>query len=151
MDNWTRALGLAAVAALTTGCSINKTVEPLPAAPVSKICILENPKVLMDGFQPEVVSQLQAMNHQTHIYTGVRPTECSHHLEYTANWAWDFAMYLTYAEFRVYDARGIASPPNKKVMDKQIMAVTLLKGKSVDRWTKTDLKENKKNGAAPIV
>jgi hypothetical protein len=108
MDNTTRVFVLAAVAALTTGCSINNTVEPLPAVPVSKICILENPKVLMDGFQPEVVSQLQALNFQTHVYTGERPTECSHHLEYTANWAWDLAMYLTYAEFRVYDARGIA-------------------------------------------
>ena len=107
MDNRTRALGLAAVAALMTGCSINNTVEPLPAVPVSKICILENPKVLMDGFQPEVVSQLQAMNYQTHLYTGERPSECSHHLEYTANWEWDMAMYLTYAEFRVYDAGGI--------------------------------------------
>lgn len=99
---------LASAAVVCSGCSISKTVEPLPSVAVSKICILDNPKVLMDGFQPEVERQLQAMSYQTRTYTGERPPECSHHLEYTANWAWDLAMYLTYAEFRVYDSRGIA-------------------------------------------
>ena len=107
--NITARVTLFAIAAATiSGCSISKTVEPLPSVAVSKICILDNPKVLMDGFQPEVERQLQAMSYQTRTYTGPRPTECSHHLEYTANWAWDMAMYLTYAEFRVYDDRGIA-------------------------------------------
>jgi hypothetical protein len=108
MDKLTRITVLAIVAATTTGCSISKTIDPVKAAKVSQICILDNPKVLMDGFKPEVEQQLQAMSYQTRTYTGVRPSECSHHMEYTANWQWDMAMYLSYAEFRVYDAQGIA-------------------------------------------
>lgn len=61
----------------------------------------------MDGFQPEVQRQIEAKHIPTKVYTGARPAECSHYVEYTANWQWDMAMYLTYAEFRVYDARGL--------------------------------------------
>jgi hypothetical protein len=60
------------------------------------------------GFQPEVQRQIEAKHIPTKVYTGARPAECSHYVEYTANWQWDMAMYLTYAEFRVYDARGLA-------------------------------------------
>lgn len=90
-----------------TGCSITKSVEPIKA-PVSQVCVLDNPKVLMKEFQPELQRQIEEKGFPTKVYTGSRPDDCSHHLEYTANWYWDMAMYLTYAEMRVYDLRGLA-------------------------------------------
>lgn len=90
------------------GCSITQTVDPLKQAQVSQVCVLDNKDILMDEFQPEVRRQIEAKHIPTKVYAGARPPECSHYLEYTANWQWDMAMYLTYAEFRVYDAKGLA-------------------------------------------
>jgi hypothetical protein len=102
-----RAFALLAVSAGVTGCSITQTVDPIKPAQVSQVCVLDNKDIFMDGFQPEVQRQIEAKLVPTKIYKGPRPAECSHFVEYTANWGWDMAMYLTYAEFRVYDARGL--------------------------------------------
>lgn len=104
----TQLSALLLISVAMTGCSITTTVEPMKPAQVSEVCVLENKDVLMDGFQPEVQQQIESRNIPTRTYIGARPAECSHYLEYTANWAWDMAMYLTYAEFRVYDGQGIA-------------------------------------------
>jgi hypothetical protein len=98
---------LLAVSAGITGCSINQTVDPIKPAQVSRVCVLDNKEILMDGFQSEVQRQIEAKHIPTKVYAGARPAECSHYVEYTANWQWDMAMYLTYAEFRVYDAKGL--------------------------------------------
>jgi hypothetical protein len=102
-----RAFALLAVSAGVSGCSITQTVDPIKPAQVSQVCVLDNKDIFMDGFQPEVQRQIEAKLVPTKIYKGPRPAECSHFVEYTANWGWDMAMYLTYAEFRVYDARGL--------------------------------------------
>jgi hypothetical protein len=99
---------LLAVSAGMTGCSITQTVDPIQPAQVSQVCVLDNKDIFMDGFQPEVQRQIEAKHIPTRVYTGARPAECSHYVEYTANWLWDMAMYLAYAEFRVYDAKGLA-------------------------------------------
>jgi hypothetical protein len=103
-----RMFALLAVCVGMTGCSIRQTVDPIKPTQVSRVCVLDNKDIFMDGFQPEVQQQIEAKNIPTKVYTGERPADCSHYLEYTANWQWDMAMYLTYAEFRVYDSRGIA-------------------------------------------
>jgi hypothetical protein len=103
-----RVFALLAVGAGITGCSISQTVDPIEPAQVSQVCVLDNKDIFMDGFQPEVQRQIEAKNIPTKVYTGTRPAECSHYLEYTANWQWDMAMYLTYAEFRIYDTTGLA-------------------------------------------
>jgi hypothetical protein len=99
---------LLAVSAGMAGCSITQTVDPIQPAQVSQVCVLDNKDIFMDGFQPEVLRQIEAKHIPTKLYTGARPAECSHYVEYTANWQWDMAMYLTYAQFRVYDGRGLA-------------------------------------------
>jgi hypothetical protein len=96
------------VAVSLAGCSITQTVDPLQPARVSQVCVLDNKDILMDEFQPEIQKQIEAKHIPTMVYAGARPPQCSHYLEYTANWQWDMAMYLTYAEFRVYDSKGLA-------------------------------------------
>ena len=103
-----RTWGLAPIILVLAGCSITQTIEPIRPAHVSTVCILDNPKVHMDEFQPELQRLVEKKGVGTHIYEGNRPGRCSHYLEYTANWQWDMAMYLSYAELRVYDEHGLA-------------------------------------------
>lgn len=85
---------------LLTGCAIKTNINPAPAGTeISTIYIQNNPDVFMDGMLPEIVRQLERMGYATKVYEGERPAGVIHHMEFTANWAWDIAMYLTY--FRV--------------------------------------------------
>jgi Short C-terminal domain len=102
-----RTFAFVGFAVTVSGCSINKTVDPIKPAQVSQVCVLDNKDILMDDYQPEIQRQIEAKHIPTKVYVGGRPADCSHYLEYTANWQWDMAMYLTYAEFRVYDAKGL--------------------------------------------
>lgn len=102
-----RVAALIVFGVIASGCSITKTVDPIKPAQVTQVCVLDNKDILMDEYQPEVQRQIEAKRIPTKVYVGARPAECSHFLEYTANWQWDMAMYLTYAEFRVYDSKGM--------------------------------------------
>ena len=102
-----RTLTFLLLALALSGCSITKSIDPIKAE-ITQVCVLDNPKVFMDEFQPELQRQIEEKGFPTKVYSGARPADCSHHLEYTANWQWDMAMYLTYAEFRVYDRMGLA-------------------------------------------
>lgn len=104
----TRLLVFPALVLALTGCSISQEIDPIESTHANQVCVLDNPKILMDEFQPEMQRQIQKKGIPTKVYTGARPADCSHHLEYTANWQWDMAMYLTYAEMRVYDHAGLA-------------------------------------------
>lgn len=102
-----RALALVVIVLGLSGCSITQTIDPIKT-PISRVCVHENPDVLMDEFQPELERQIQEKGFPTKSYTGAQPNDCSHRLEYTANWAWDMAMYLTYADIQVFDRGGLA-------------------------------------------
>jgi hypothetical protein len=102
-----RLLTFSVLVLLLSGCSITQSIDPIKAQ-ISQVCVLDNPKVFMKEFQPEMQKQIEEKGYPTKVYTGARPADCSHHLEYTANWQWDMAMYLTYAEMRVYDRVGLA-------------------------------------------
>ena len=109
--------------ALFSGCAINQRVISAPVGTtINTVFIENNPAVMMNGLVEEIQSQVNAMGYGAKIYTGERPKEAIHYLQFTANWRWDMAMYLTY--FRatlfevgrilvtaVYDARcGGANP-----------------------------------------
>jgi len=93
--------------AVLVGCSITRTVRPIENASISELCIQENKDVLMDGFLPELQSQIQSHGIMTRVFQGPPPADCKHHLEYVANWRWDLAMYLSFAELRVYENKNL--------------------------------------------
>ncbi len=103
-----RTFWVAGIALVATGCSITQSIEPLDAVDVSLVCVLDNPEIHMAGFQPEMRELIEQRGIRTDVYSGSRPARCSHYLEHTANWKWDLAMYLSYADLRVYDAQGLA-------------------------------------------
>lgn len=107
-----RNIALVAGLGVLSGCSITQVVEPVKATHLSALCILDNKDILMDEFQPEMQRQIAAKGIPTRVYLGTRPAQCSHYLEYTANWKWDMAMYLVYADLRVYDHSGIVGTAN---------------------------------------
>jgi hypothetical protein len=94
--------GIALFSLFLTGCSIVRTVDPI-TTPISNICIKRNPEVFMEGFLPELQSQIESYGITTRVFEDTAPNDCSFQLRYTANWAWDLAMYLTYAEIAVYE------------------------------------------------
>lgn len=93
------ALGLV----LLASCSINDRVEPLAVSKISKICLKTNEAVHMSGFRPEVIYQFERHGVTTTTYSGARPKNCRYHGDYVARWTWDMAMYLNFAEIKVYD------------------------------------------------
>ena len=102
-QNKTAILGGVVLSLLLGGCAITTTVKPLANTKVSQLCIKKNPRVLMDGFLPELESQISNYGITTRTFVESLPIECVHNLEYTANWRWDMAMYLSYAELKVYE------------------------------------------------
>jgi hypothetical protein len=90
-----------------TGCSIKTSVKPVGNVKVSDLCIKTNPRVLMEGFLPELEMQIRNHGIKPRMFDSVMPSDCARHLEYTANWQWDLAMYLTYAELRVYEQANL--------------------------------------------
>jgi hypothetical protein len=96
-------LAALAAAALAAGCAINQNVRPVVATSMTEVCIKSNPQVMMSEFLPELRKQVESRGVKTSVYTGDRPASCRHHLEYTANWRWDMAMYLVFAKIDVYE------------------------------------------------
>jgi len=93
------ALLLGLIVAFMPGCTINRKVSPAtPASSISTIYVQRNPNVHMAGLHPEIVQQLTTLGFQVESFDTVRPKEAKHWMTYTANWAWDMAMYLTYFE-----------------------------------------------------
>ncbi len=92
------------IVSLLSGCAISKNVQSADSnTRIQKIYVKDNPKVLMDGLLPEIVTQLQQLGFESEAYTGDRPTNARHYITYTANWNWDMAMYLTYFRATLYD------------------------------------------------
>lgn len=93
-----------AIVTLLSGCAISKNVQSVDSnTRIQKIYVKDNPKVLMDGLLPEIVTQVQELGFESEPYSGDRPTAARHYITYTANWQWDMAMYLTYFRATLYD------------------------------------------------
>jgi len=92
-----------------SACAINQNVVALKTPlKVQNICIKNNPKVLMkEGFLPELKSQIHSYGIKTSVYEGDIPAGCQYTLEYTANWAWDLAMYLTYMKLELRESGNV--------------------------------------------
>lgn len=89
---------------LLTGCSPQVVIRPPPTAmKISELCIINNPKVLMDGFLPELKKQIRGYGIKTQTWTAYNPDGCRYWLDYTANWRWNFTLILSYAELTLYD------------------------------------------------
>jgi hypothetical protein len=86
------------------GCTISQNVIPVESGKeISKIYVLKNDKVLMEGFHPELLKQLNELGFATETYSGDLPSSVRHYMNYTANWRWDLAMFLFYFKATLYE------------------------------------------------
>ena len=88
---------------LLTSCAINVKVDPLNISEMTEICLKENPKVSSKGFLPAIIALFNKHGVRATSYTGPLPETCRFHGDYTANWRWDLALFLFYAEINVYE------------------------------------------------
>ena len=92
-------VGLALVA-----CSIKQNVRPVTPADLAtrEICIREN-KTVREGFLEAYRQALESKGFSVRVLdpdAGIRA--CPLLTTYTANWRWDLALYMAYAELTVF-------------------------------------------------
>jgi hypothetical protein len=88
---------------LVSACTITQHVEPVPPDTLSSLCIQENDQTWSKEFLPTLRDQLQRRGIASTVYHGTPPPSCRFRLTYDVNWGWDLAVYLTYANLRIYD------------------------------------------------
>ncbi len=93
---------LAIASVMLSACSISQTVEPAHISKQTALCIVENPKVregFLNTFQATLTER--GISHRV-IAAGSNVADCPWTAHYTANWTWDLALYMSYAEIKIY-------------------------------------------------
>ena len=102
---------------------------------LQKICIIRNPKVIVDGFENAMIQSFQRYNIQAQIYpANSQPAFCDATMTYTALRTWDVVTYLSSAQFTLYK-------DNQQVSEAKFH----LKGKgglALNKWRSTETKVN---------
>jgi hypothetical protein len=86
-----------------TGCAINQSVRPVQHLEGKQICIIENPAVTKQGFLATYQRVLTEKGYSVRqVPPGSPLTICPTTSTYTANWRWDLALYMAFADIKVY-------------------------------------------------
>ncbi|HEX4329583.1 MAG TPA: Sbal_3080 family lipoprotein [Burkholderiales bacterium] len=84
-------------------CAIHQNVSPVAAVDSKQICVVVNPKVFNEGFLQSYGQALRAKGFEVkELPPGSGLIDCPVVSTYTANWHWDLAMYMNYAEIKIY-------------------------------------------------
>ena len=94
------------------GCSIKQSVKPVQLTGQSpQICIIRNEKV-REGFLDTYTHALKTKSIQVRTLAETASlNECPTTSTYTANWGWDMALYMRYAEIKVYRSAAMVGEP----------------------------------------
>ncbi len=85
-----------------SACTIKQTIEPAEITKNSEICIIENPAV-RSGFLVEFKSVLSSKGIPFIVVSETAiPPGCEWTARYSARWAWDLALYMVYAEIKIF-------------------------------------------------
>ncbi|ODT37246.1 MAG: hypothetical protein ABS55_03765 [Lautropia sp. SCN 70-15] len=97
-----KVLALSLLVALVSGCAIHQTVSPITAPVTREICLIENTAVRA-GFVNQLRQSLGAKGYQVRMLPETAAINaCTTTATYTATWRWDLALYMSYAEIKVY-------------------------------------------------
>lgn len=94
----------AAMAIALAGCAIQQTVQPVGRIADRQICVIDNPAVRAGFVETYKRSLTQKGYDVRQLPAGSSVTACEVTSTYTANWRWDLAMYMAFAEIRVFSA-----------------------------------------------
>ena len=90
--------------ALLAACAIKQDVRPVGALDTRQVCVITNADV-RKGFEESLHKSLRVQGYETRtLAPGAAVTSCPVTVTYTANWRWDLATYMAYAEIRVFKA-----------------------------------------------
>jgi hypothetical protein len=85
-----------------SGCSIRQTVRPVELTDNKEVCIIENPAV-KNGF---IESYQRVLQGKGYVVRKLPVTssiiDCPITSTYSASWRWDLALYMVFAEIKVY-------------------------------------------------
>ncbi|MGH8691051.1 MAG: Sbal_3080 family lipoprotein [Burkholderiales bacterium] len=91
-----------------SGCAIHQKISPVSELQVKQICVIENPAV-REGFLSTYRLTLAEKGYDVRVISKLASSsDCPITSTYTANWRWDLALYLAYAEIKVYDGGKLA-------------------------------------------
>ncbi|MFG6447048.1 Sbal_3080 family lipoprotein [Roseateles sp. BYS180W] len=86
-----------------SGCAIHQNVKPVGNLDQKQVCVIENPSI-RSGFLDAYVRSLNAKGYQVRkLPLSASLVECNITSTYTAHWRWDLALYMAYAEIKVYN------------------------------------------------
>ena len=97
---------------LLAGCAIHQNVRPVEAVGDTQVCVINNPAV-----RPSVMASYRRVLGDKGYTVRELPesaaiTDCKVTSTYQANWRWDLAMYMHFAQFRVFidgKEKGVAT------------------------------------------
>lgn len=86
-----------------SGCAIHQKVSPVADLQTRQICLIENPAVRA-GFLESYKRALSAKGYAVRQLPATASiADCPISSTYTANWRWDMALYMSYADIKVYN------------------------------------------------
>lgn len=88
------------------GCAgAQQNVSPAKLS-LKQMCIVQNPAVSQAGFLDSLQLAMRSRGYEVRMVApGSGPGACPQVAEYTANYRWDLALYLAYAEIKVYESQ----------------------------------------------
>lgn len=82
-------------------CAINQNVEPADISNDAVVCIVENPDV-REGFLAELKKVLDEKHINYRVVDKQESLNCEWTATYLGRWNWDLALYMSYAEIKIY-------------------------------------------------
>lgn len=97
-------VAMLAAASLISGCSIHQNVKPVELAPNTSTVICLIPALsVRESFTVAYEAKLKRKGFDTHLLPpGTNPNACPLTTAFIATWNWDMAMYMNYANIRVF-------------------------------------------------
>ena len=118
-----------------TGCtSIQVTNnEGFQPKSVKQICVINNPKVIIAGFNDSIVRSFARYNINARVYPeNSKPALCETTMDYTALRTWDVVTYMSYAKFTLMKEGRIVSEAEFRLKGNG--------GLALNKWRSTDTK-----------
>jgi hypothetical protein len=96
-----RIVALVGVIALLSACAIHQNIDPVADETLDEMCVVKNEKV-KEEFLTALTEAIEKLGISTRVVQEPEADNCTYRVTYTANWSWDFTIYLVYADIRVW-------------------------------------------------
>jgi hypothetical protein len=95
--------GFGLVLLASSGCTITQDVKPVTPLSTNEVCIIDNPAV-KSGFLQAYTDTLQRNGYKARVLPEKSGVDaCKVTSTFIGRWSWDMAIYLSYADIKVYE------------------------------------------------